>query len=678
MIRFLLVMISVIYYPFVLVAQENKISMLKIEGGGEEKICPVKYKQGIVFMSSARTNLLKTVRDETGQIPYNLFYQKVFNELVVGGDAVIFSENLVTEFNDGPVCFAKNEELIFYTRNTDINDVSNSIRNRTLGIFISTKGKGERWHQSSSFEHNRPDYNLIHPATNSDGTILVFSSNMPGGNGGYDLYISLQDHLGHWSKPRNLGSTVNTQGNEVFPSFFKDEWLLFSSDGRDGQGGLDIYRSKWEEDLFRYSASTPLDSSINSKFDDFGISLNEDGLSGYFGSDRNGSEQIYFFKQSLPKLEDCVEEKPLNLCYYIEENSIVSDSDHPLKFVWDLGDGTKKDGLEVYHCYPGVGKYVAALQIIDTISNEIYYSVSELEINIELDDRPYIIGPDSVHINDYASFSADMSGLKKEVREIFWDFEDGSVQMQENVNRYFGLIGQQNVKLAIVGSDGSVQCVNKKIEVVDKNTVISKYKVLTHQKKVIPVAESKLGYAVQLLQSFKQEVLSDSILLKVNYPITQRFNEVDSIYQYTVGESDKVASLYHLYKEMRDLGFDSKLISFELNYDNGIDAKEVLIFFSPGKDEITAYNEANLNDFSRKLNSFSKLEVLGYADPSGSVKSNKKLSYRRAINVAKYLEKCGISEDNIEVDAIGEVRTSSTETEMLRYYRKVEVRLIDN
>ncbi|MDA8714603.1 PKD domain-containing protein [Flavobacteriales bacterium] len=652
--------------------------MLKIEGGGEEKICPVKYKQGIVFMSSARTNLLKTVRDETGQIPYNLFYQKVFNELVVGGDAVIFSENLVTEFNDGPVCFAKNEELIFYTRNTDINDVSNSIRNRTLGIFISTKGKGERWHQSSSFEHNRPDYNLIHPATNSDGTILVFSSNIPGGNGGYDLYISLQDHLGHWSKPRNLGSTVNTQGNEVFPSFFKDEWLLFSSDGRDGQGGLDIYRSKWEEDLFRYSASTPLDSSINSKFDDFGISLNEDGLSGYFGSDRNGSEQIYFFKQSLPKLEDCVEEKPLNLCYYIEENSIVSDSDHPLKFVWDLGDGTKKDGLEVYHCYPGVGKYVAALQIIDTISNEIYYSVSELEINIELDDRPYIIGPDSVHINDYASFSADMSGLKKEVREIFWDFEDGSVQMQENVNRYFGLIGQQNVKLAIVGSDGSVQCVNKKIEVVDKNTVISKYKVLTHQKKVIPVAESKLGYAVQLLQSFKQEVLSDSILLKVNYPITQRFNEVDSIYQYTVGESDKVASLYHLYKEMRDLGFDSKLISFELNYDNGIDAKEVLIFFSPGKDEITAYNEANLNDFSRKLNSFSKLEVLGYADPSGSVKSNKKLSYRRAINVAKYLEKCGISEDNIEVDAIGEVRTSSTETEMLRYYRKVEVRLIDN
>ena len=652
--------------------------MLKIEGGGEEKICPVKYKQGIVFMSSARTNLLKTVRDETGQIPYNLFYQKVFNELVVGGDAVIFSENLVTEFNDGPVCFAKNEELIFYTRNTDINDVSNSKRNRTLGIFISTKGKGERWHQSSSFEHNRPDYNLIHPATNSDGTILVFSSNMPGGNGGYDLYISLQDHLGHWSKPRNLGSTVNTQGNEVFPSFFKDEWLLFSSDGRDGQGGLDIYRSKWEEDLFRYSASTPLDSSINSKFDDFGISLNEDGLSGYFGSDRNGSEQIYFFKQSLPKLEDCVEEKPLNLCYYIEENSIVSDSDHPLKFVWDLGDGTKKDGLEVYHCYPGVGKYVAALQIIDTISNEIYYSVSELEINIELDDRPYIIGPDSVHINDYASFSADMSGLKKEVREIFWDFEDGSVQMQENVNRYFGLIGQQNVKLAIVGSDGSVQCVNKKIEVVDKNTVISKYKVLTHQKKVIPVAESKLGYAVQLLQSFKQEVLSDSILLKVNYPITQRFNEVDSIYQYTVGESDKVASLYHLYKEMRDLGFDSKLISFELNYDNGIDAKEVLIFFSPGKDEITAYNEANLNDFSRKLNSFSKLEVLGYADPSGSVKSNKKLSYRRAINVAKYLEKCGISEDNIEVDAIGEVRTSSTETEMLRYYRKVEVRLIDN
>lgn len=668
----------VMYFSCGFNSQENKITMLEIEGGGADKICPVIYKQGIVFMSSARTSLIKTVHDETGQIPYNLFYQKVFNELLVGGGAEVFSENLITEFNDGPVCFAKNEELIFYTRNSDVNNISNSERNRTLGIFISVKGKGERWRQENSFEHNRPDCNIVHPATNSDGTILVFSSDMPEGKGGYDLYISLQDHLGHWSKPRNLGATINTEGNELFPSFFKDEWLLYSSDGRSGQGGLDIYRSRWEEDLFRYSASSALDSSINSAHDDFGISLNDDGLSGYFGSDRDGSDQIYYFEQSPPEFQDCFEEKPLNFCYYIQENSISTDGGHPLKFVWDLGDGTKRDGLEVYHCYPGIGNYIASLNIIDTLSNEVYFNVSELEINIQMDDRPYILGPDSIYINDYASFSADMGGLKKEVREIFWDFEDGSVQMQNNITRHFGLIGPQNVKLGVVLDDGEVQCVDKKIEVVDRNTVISKYRAISHKKKVIPVTESKLGYAVQLLQSFKKEVLSDSILLKINYPITERFNEVDSIYQYTVGESDKVASLYHLYKEIRDLGFDSKLISFELNYDNSVDQREVLIFFSPGKDEITAYNEANLNDFSRKLSSSSKLEVLGYADPSGSMKSNKKLSYRRAINVAKYLGKCGILESNIEVDAIGEVRTSNTETEMLRYYRKVEVRLIDN
>ena len=166
--------------------------------------------------------------------------------------------------------------------------------------------------------------------------------------------------------------------------------------------------------------------------------------------------------------------------------------------------------------------------------------------------------------------------------------------------------------------------------------------------------------------------------MRVNYPITERFNEVDSIYQYTVGESDTVASLYQLYKEMRELGFESKVVSFELNYDVSLDNKEVLIFFSPGKDEITAYNESNLNIFSRKLNSESKLEVLGYADPKGSVRSNKKLSYRRAKNVASYLEKCGIPSDNISLDALGEVRVSEGEAELLRYYRKVEVRLIEN
>ena len=660
-------------------SQGSKLTMLEIDGLGNSNICPVIYKQGIVFMSDARRSIVKTVRDETGETPFSLYYQKIFNALNVGGGPELFSDQLTTELNDGPVCFTQDESHVFFTRNSDLTNFSNSKRDRTLGIFIAKKGKGERWRNPIAFKYNRPDCNLLHPAVNKDGSILIFASDMPGGYGGYDLYLSLRDHLGGWTKPRNLGKLVNSKGDELFPSVFKDEWLLYSSDGKGGRGGLDIYKSHWEEELFRYGKPVSLDSTINSKSDDFGITLKDDGLTGYLGSDRSGSDQLYYFEKALPVFKDCAPDKKVNYCYKIRENNILDDNDLPLKYVWDLGDGNTKFGLEVRHCYSKLGEYTASLSLIDTVENETYFNVSEVKINIKLESRPYVLGPDSIRVNDYAEFKADLSGMKVSAQELYWNFYDGGIQMQEQVNRSFGEVGTQEVQLGILDFEDNFSCVSKKIEVVDLNTVIRNYELIqVHQEKEPEEEQKKLRYTVELLNSIKQEALSDSIFMKVNYPITERFNEVDSIYQYTVRESDKVASLYQLYKEMRELGFESKVVSFELNYDVSLDNKEVLIFFSPGKDEITAYNESNLNIFSRKLNSESKLEVLGYADPKGSVRSNKKLSYRRAKNVASYLEKCGIPSDNISLDALGEVRVSEGEAELLRYYRKVEVRLIEN
>ena len=678
MIRLLKIVIVSCFYSLIVYGQGSTLTPVEIEGLGDSKICPVIYKQGIVFMSNARRSVIKTVHDETGAIPFSLYYQKIFNAINVGGGPELFSEQLTTEYNDGPVCFAKDESYNFYARNSDVSNISNAKRNRALGIFIAKKDKGERWYKPVAFKYNRPDCNMLHPAANKDGSILVFASDMPGGYGGYDLYLSLKDHLGDWTKPRNLGTSVNSSGNELFPSFFKDEWLLFSSDGKGGRGGLDVYKSHWEEDLFRYGSTVTLDSSINSVKDDFGITLKDDGLSGYIGSDRNGSDQIYYFEKALPVFKDCLPDKAVNFCYLIRENNILEDNELPLKYVWDLGDGTSKYGLHVRHCYSGLGSYTASLSLIDTIENETYFNVSEVHIDIKLENRPYIKGPDSVRVNDYAPFKADLSGIDGEPQELYWNFYDGAVQMQEEVDRSFGEVGPQKVLLGIVDVNDKFTCVSKTVEVVDLNTTVTNYNLVKFHKEKAPIEQTKkLGYTVELLNSIKKEALSDSIFMEVNYPITERFDEVDSIYQYTVGESDKVASLYQLYKEMRELGFESKVVSFELNYDVSIDNKEVLIFFSPGKDEITAYNESNLNSFSRKLNSDSKLEVLGYADPKGSLRSNKKLSYRRAKNVASYLEKCGVPQENITLDALGEVRVSDGEAELLRYYRKVEVRLIE-
>jgi len=151
------------------------------------------------------------------------------------------------------------------------------------------------------------------------------------------------------------------------------------------------------------------------------------------------------------------------------------------------------------------------------------------------------------------------------------------------------------------------------------------------------------------------------------------------VYQYTVGESDKVASLYQLYKEMQELGFNSKVISFESNKISGKGLEEVLIFFSPGKDYISNYNEANLRKFASMLTSDSKLEVLGYADPTGNKEFNKQLSLRRAKMVAEFIMANGtVPRKNIEVKALGAVGEPTSDEGVMKFFRKVEVKLLEN
>ena len=115
---------------------------------------------------------------------------------------------------------------------------------------------------------------------------------MPGGFGGLDLYTSIKDSItGVWGEPINLGDKINTAGNEMFPFIsFKGD-LYFSSNGRDGLGGLDIYATEFDDE-----APTHLGVPLNSNSDDFAYYVNEETAKGYFSSNReNWVDQIYSF-----------------------------------------------------------------------------------------------------------------------------------------------------------------------------------------------------------------------------------------------------------------------------------------------------------------------------------------------------------------------------------------------
>jgi outer membrane protein OmpA-like peptidoglycan-associated protein len=145
-------------------------------------------------------------------------------------------------------------------------------------------------------------YSVMHPAVTGNGSMLVFSSDKPGGRGGYDLYYTSRTIDGKgWTDMIPLGSNINGVGNEVFPCIVNDTVLYFSSDGNAGLGGLDIYRISLANALSGNGMPEHLPYPINSNGDDFGWTEHNGAKIAYFTSDRVSSEDNIFSAEKIVK-----------------------------------------------------------------------------------------------------------------------------------------------------------------------------------------------------------------------------------------------------------------------------------------------------------------------------------------------------------------------------------------
>lgn len=145
-------------------------------------------------------------------------------------------------------------------------------------------------------------YNVMHPAINREGTLLVCSSNKPNGQGGYDLYYSQRIDIHQpWDSLKTFGTNINTIGNEVFPGISTNGYLYFSSDGLPGLGGLDIFRIPLNDALAEQGTPEHLSYPMNSSSDDFGwIQSDSLGIKGFITSDRlYDNDNIYSFSDEL-------------------------------------------------------------------------------------------------------------------------------------------------------------------------------------------------------------------------------------------------------------------------------------------------------------------------------------------------------------------------------------------
>lgn len=168
----------------------------------------------------------------------------------------------------------------------------------TLQLFFAERS-GDEWRFAGAFPYNSKQYSISDPAISEDGQTLYFSSDMPGGFGGKDIYRSNFIN-GRWTEPYNLGDHVNTLYDEVFPYWQNDNILYFSSNGHAGLGGLDIFKTIITDE--GVGEITNMGYPVNTHYDEFGIILDSLSTHGYITSNRGShgtQDDIYEFDMDV-------------------------------------------------------------------------------------------------------------------------------------------------------------------------------------------------------------------------------------------------------------------------------------------------------------------------------------------------------------------------------------------
>jgi len=291
---------------------------------------PTYYKDGVIFASERdKGGAIKREHTWTGMPFLELYYVKAEEQKSKDDDSGLcgdfqyseptkFSKKINSKYHDANATFSSDQSEIFFTRNLTISGKTGRSEEGAicLKIFSAKSDGGDGWTEMEGMPFNSDEYSVAHPTLTTDGTRMYFSSDMPGGFGGMDIYYTDREN-GRWGPPMNLGPGINTEGNEIFPYYHSNNILYFSSDGHIGLGGLDIYSMEDKGDD-TFGEVTNIGYPINTISDDFSITLNEDGTCGYFSSDREGGagrDDIYSFKKMASPIEvlvvDAKTEEPI-------------------------------------------------------------------------------------------------------------------------------------------------------------------------------------------------------------------------------------------------------------------------------------------------------------------------------------------------------------------------------
>ena len=285
-----------------------KIKNLNINSSTSD-FSPSEYKNNFVFTSARDTGLISKRK--------NKWNDKYFLDLYIGdiskNDQISnvrkLSKQLNKKFHESSAVFTSDGKYVYFTRNNYLNGNKKSDEKGITRLKILRGELDEKGYWSNVIElpFNNDNYSNAHPALSSDNKKLYFSSDMPGSIGLSDIYVVIINDDGSFGIPENLGPEINTEGRETFPFVSDNNHLFFSSDGRPGLGGLDVFAVDFNVSPENRKIIN-LGKPINSEDDDFSFIINDSIAKGYFASNRNGgngSDDIYSFIQLEDLFDTC-------------------------------------------------------------------------------------------------------------------------------------------------------------------------------------------------------------------------------------------------------------------------------------------------------------------------------------------------------------------------------------
>lgn len=578
-----------------LIAQNVEFENIQIINEEELDFSPIPYSNGLMYTSSKGDRFLQCPPQDKQQ--YTDLYFAGKNDDGSFQEPVKLKGGVNGKYNDGVPSFTPDGNTMAFTRNNLRG--KNELDVIDLKIYFAKLEDG-RWVDVEGFAHNDELYSTCHPAYSPDGKLMVFSSNRPGSTeSSMDLWGVRMDDTGVWGIPFNLGPSVNTPGNELFPYIDSEGILYFSSNGHPGEGGLDIFAATNNDfmDSDEWEMVGNIGAPFNTTSDEVAFVPIAAATEGYLSSDNSfsgaeGMDDIYKWTRETDMIDARIQ-------------------------VVDKGTGDPIENADVAinltdFQNPSYQKYGPVLDLLyNPDGAEIMYKPEPLE---QMTDGEGMLPPMRVYPGSAFNINADKKGYKPEMRTPSTDELTEKDVYVIPLERQFATL-----TVLVVEEPG-----NAPIPLAD-----------------ITVRNKRTGEIVDLTGD-GEGTATTQIDCNDDYVITARKSgyteNSKELVDYEVDCSDGDVQVIIPLKKMPIVILEPIFYDFDRSYIRKKDA------------------QPTLNELVNIMDKYPSLVISlnGNADARGSKKYNEGLAERRSKSAKKYLEDKGIDESRLMTKDFGE------------------------